>query len=449
MPDRVRQLWSRSRLYRVALTAAAVYAVLRLGVHVVYLSGALTPTGYEEYTVPIDLQLYVDAARAIISQQDLYPTATTIEVYQYPPAFALAFTPFLLLSPIMLVSVHSVLHIGAYLALYVSWDRILARLDLTRGRATLAMTLPVWLVFASFWSDLGFLNTYILLALLGTLAIEAVIEERLGRSILWLAIIIQIKPHWAFVLFLPLLLGRYRFFVKLAALTAVVSAAVVLATSLMVGPAYGWQQHVGYARFLADLRGSFPWRGPEDRFLGYSHSITQIVTFLFGVSNETLRAALGVKIALLIPLVVTTARQLARPVRRPGREVPLVALDWALALYAAVFIWLDMVWEFSLGIAVFTYLLATSDGRPVRALVWLVFMPYALLDFWRLFSIAVFGMDIIAPGVYILTDPSVYVPLIMIVILSFYGVLLVRLWRAQNILSLARTSKPAEICPST
>jgi len=44
MPANVRQLWSQSRLYRVALVAAAVYAVVRLVVHIVYLSGALTPT---------------------------------------------------------------------------------------------------------------------------------------------------------------------------------------------------------------------------------------------------------------------------------------------------------------------------------------------------------------------------------------------------------------------
>jgi hypothetical protein len=211
-----------------------------------------------------------------------------------------------------------------------------------------------------------------------------------------------------------------------------VSAGLVVLTSVIVGPAYGWQQHLAYARFLWNMRQNFPWRGPEAGFLGYSHSITQVVTYLFGVSNATLRAALAVKTALLIPIAVAAVRHLARPVSRAGFQVHLVALDWAFALYAAAFIWLDMVWEFSLGIAVFTYLLATVERRSVRAVVWLVFMPYALLDFWRLFSVALFGMDVVAPGVYILTDPSIYVPIIMLVILFFYSVLVTRLWHGES-----------------
>jgi hypothetical protein len=87
-----------------------------------------------------------------------------------------------------------------------------------------------------------------------------------------------------------------------------------------------------------------------------------------------------------------------------------------------------MVWELSLGIVVFTYLLATLEGRHAKTLVWITFLPYALIDLWQLISFAVFGMDVIAPGPYILTDPSIYLPLIMIVILTFYALLLKRLW---------------------
>ena len=76
----------------------------------------------------------------------------------------------------------------------------------------------------------------------------------------------------------------------------------------------------------------------------------------------------------------------------------------------------------------FTYLLATLERRNTRILVWAVFLPYALVDFWQLLSFAVLGMDVIAPGPYILTDPSIYVPLVMIVILTFYALLIRRLW---------------------
>jgi hypothetical protein len=39
-------------------------------------------------------------------------------------------------------------------------------------------------------------------------------------------------------------------------------------------------------------------------------------------------------------------------------------------------------------------------------------------------------MDVIDPGPYVLTDPSIYIPMIMIVILVFYGLLVKRLWQA-------------------
>ncbi|MBN1659159.1 MAG: DUF2029 domain-containing protein [Anaerolineae bacterium] len=440
MRANIARAWSSSKLYRVALACAVIYALLRLVMQFLLLTGWLFP----EYTddgilIPPDLGDYLYGATQIQDRENLYIEGPIdrVEFYQYPPTYALVFTLFVPFSPAALVFTHTLLHIVVYVALYGSWNRIFTKYHMPRAAATLAYTLPVWLVFASFWSDLGFLNTYLLMALLGTLALEAVVDEHLGRSILWLCVILQIKPQWAFALLVPLLLGRYRFFFRLAALTGMVTAGVILLTSLLVGLEYGFQQHLAYMRFLWNMRQNFPWRGPEEPYLGYSHSITQIVTYLWGVTADSLRAALVLKLALLIPLGTTALRHLMRPTGRPGRQVPTIALDWAFALYAAAFIWLDMVWEFSLGIAVFTYLLATVEGRWGRLTIGLVFMPYALLDFWRLFSVAVFGFEVVTPGVYILTDPSIYVPMIMIVILCFYGFLVWRLWRAQAVAQIA------------
>jgi hypothetical protein len=107
-----------------------------------------------------------------------------------------------------------------------------------------------------------------------------------------------------------------------------------------------------------------------------------------------------------------------------------LGLDFAFVLYLGAFIWLDMVWEVSLGVAVFTYLLATTERRNVKILIWAVFLPYALVDAVQIASYAAFGMDVVVPGPYVLTDPSIYVPLVMIVILTFYALLLRRLWVA-------------------
>jgi hypothetical protein len=86
-----------------------------------------------------------------------------------------------------------------------------------------------------------------------------------------------------------------------------------------------------------------------------------------------------------------------------------------------------MVWELSLGIVIFAYLLATAEQKGTRILLWALFGPYALLDVWRLVSYLALGDAVLYEGAYVLTDPLIYLPWIMIVLLVFYAILLVRL----------------------
>jgi hypothetical protein len=113
---------------------------------------------------------------------------------------------------------------------------------------------------------------------------------------------------------------------------------------------------------------------------------------------------------------------------RSGPADPCLSLDLAFVLYLAAFIWLDVVWEITYSIVIFTCLLATLERSRERLLAWVVFLPYAFLDLWQLLSVAIFGFDVIVPGPFILTDPAIYVPLVMIVILAFYALLLRQLW---------------------
>ncbi len=437
----LRQGWSQSKTFRVILVAAIVYTVLRLIAQGVYLNTLLSPSqsalpdwvGAEGPMIPADLQIYLTAAEHFQLRQDLYLKGSLARLedhYPYAPSFALAFIPFLWLSPGTAAIVHTLLHIIAYVLLYIWWERIFRRLGIERAGKILVWSIPVWLVFSAFWGDLGYLNIYIIMTLFGTLLIDAILHERLGWSLLWLSIILQIKPHWAFAAAVPLLLGRHRFFLKLVTLTIIVYVAILGTTILVAGPAYGWQQHVDYVQFLGRLSRDFPWRGPDAGFLGYNHSIIQTVVYILGVTPNTMRLATGIKILLLLPLAATTLRHLFRPARRPGYDAPQLGLDLAFVLYLGAFIWLDMVWEVSLGVAVFVYLLATMEQRKVKILIWAVFLPYALVDVCQIVSFAVFGMSVVAPGPYVLTDPSIYVPLVMIVILTFYALLLRRLWTA-------------------
>lgn len=434
--------WRQGKGFRVALSLALAFVLLRLTTQVLLLTGVLTGGQVgQEIFFPPDLQDYWNAARHIQAGEDLYLEGALdrVEFYQYTPAFALAFSAFLLLSPLALVLTHTVLHLAAYAALYFSWDRIFRRLGMEEGRRALIYTLPVWLIFSGFWSDLVYLNTYIIMALLATLLIDAILHERLGWSLLWLTIILQIKPQWAFAAALPLLLGQTRFFVRLVGLALAAYAGVVVLTCLAVGPAYGLQQHADYYSFLWNMRQNFAWRGTDAPYLGYNHSITQIVTYLAGVAPWTLRLALGIKTLLLLPLAVLGLRHVLNPVARAGREVPRLALELVFALYLAAFVWLDMVWELSLGIAMFTFLLATEGRRWVRPLIWVLFLCYAVQDLGRLLSVAFFGRDIMTAGGYVLSDPAIYLPINMVVILFFYGLLLYRLTAGKLPLPAARS----------
>jgi hypothetical protein len=428
----LRHAWSRSKAFRIALVVAVVWAVLRLAVHGWYISDMwFAPLPGDEPEVPNDLQDYLDAAVRLQLRQDLYLEGPLdrVEFYQYAPSYALVFIPFLWLpSPFLTAILHTLLHLLAYGFLYLLWVRMFHRLGLDRVGEHLCLALPLWLAFAAFWGDLAYLNVYIIVALLSTLLIAAILDERLGWSLLWLSIILQVKPHWAFAAVLPLLLGRWRFFLRLVGLAILTYAAIVGLMMLILGPSYIWQQYAGYVRFLWSMRSNFPWRGPEAAFLGYNHSITQIVVYLLGVTPAALHLATGIKVVLLIPLVLVCSCCLLQPARRTGGEVPRLGLDLAFALYLGVFIWLDMVWELSLGVVLFAYLLATLERRGARVCVWAAFLPYAMVDFWQVVSYALFGEDVVLPGFYFSLDPSIYLPMIMLVILAFYALLVVRLW---------------------
>jgi hypothetical protein len=428
------QSWSHSRVFRSTLVIVVIYIILRLGIQVYYLSGSWSNEGpgQTEPYIPIDLQEYLKAAQNFQMRQDLYLKGPfeRVEFYQYAPSYALALIPFLRLTPAATVFLDTILHILAYILLYLCWGRIFYRLKLYQANELLAWTLPVWLIFSQFWGDLSFLNIYIFMSLFATLLIEAILYERLGWSLAWLSIILQLKPQWAFAAAIPLLLGQWRFFLKLIALAIITYGAIVGLMMFVAGPTYVWQQYTDYFQFLINMRDNFPWRGPDAPFLGYDHSILQTVFYWRGVSPNTLWLATSIKILLLAPLALVSIRHILRPVSHAGHNFPQFSLDIAFTLYLGAFIWLDIVWELSLGIVVFTYLLATSNQKAVRILIYIVFLSYALLDFWQVLSYLIFGSDIITSNGYVLTDPSIYVPLIMIVILVFYILMLKRLWIA-------------------
>ena len=429
----IRTQWSGSKAYRVVLTLAVIYALLRLAVQVFLFSDAMSPEAVAEgVQVSADLQQsYIASAQHFQWREDLYLKGSLEHVeahYLYSPAFAFFFAPILLLPLPILLPLMVVIHIAAYTLLYIWWLRIFKKSNLHSIANQWVRLLPLYLVFSPFWDDLSYMNTYILVALFATLLIDALLQENLRWASFWLgAVILPIKPHWAFALALPLLLGRYRFFLRLLIGAALAYLVVAGITILAGGVEYGIRQYQDYFAFLSRLTRDYPWWGPEKPFLGYNHSILQIVLYALGVSTASMRVATILKLILLIPLGWVSLQFLRKPVNKAGSEVPEIALTLAFAFYLGTFIWLDMVWELSLGIVIFAYLLATSQQKGTRVILWALFGPYALLDIWRLISYIAFGDDVLYGGAYVLTDPLIYVPWIMIVLLVFYAILLYRL----------------------
>jgi hypothetical protein len=420
------------------LVLAVIYAILRLATQIFLFSDAMSPEAVAEgVQVSADLQQsYIASAQRFQAREDLYLKGSLEHVeahYLYSPAFAFFFAPILLLPLPVLLPLMVVIHIAAYTLLYIWWHRIFKKNNLSHIANQWVRLLPLYLVFSPFWDDLSYMNTYIIIALFATFLIDAILQEKLGWASFWLgAVILPIKPHWAFALALPLLLGRYRFFLRLLVGAASVYLIVAGITILAGGVEYGIRQYQDYFAFLSRLTRDYPWWGPDKPFLGYNHSIMQIVLYALGVSAFNMRLATILKLILLIPLGWISLQFLRKPVNQTGNEVPEIALALVFAFYLGAFIWLDMVWELSLGIVIFAYLLATSEQKGTRVLLWALFGPYALLDIWRLISYIALGDNVLYEGAYVLTDPLIYIPWITIVLLVFYAILLLRLNRTST-----------------
>lgn len=428
----IRECWQTSKTYRVFLIAAIIYAVLRLAIQIYLFSDALQPEAIAQGAqVSADLQdSYIPAAQHFQAREDIYlkDSLAVLELqFPYSPAFAFFFGPLLLLPLSILVPILVVIHLVAYWLLYVWWHRIFEKNNFEKATKMWAWILPLFLVFSAFWDDISYMNIYLIIALFATFLIDAIIQEQLGWSIFWLAIILPIKPHWAFAAALPLLLGRYRFFIKLLTGTAIAYLLVAGTTILAGGVNYGIQQYKDYFGFLTRLSRDFPWRGPDQPFLGYNHSVMQTFLYYFGVSPANMQIATIIKLILLAPLAWIGIRFMRTSQGKPLNEIPEVALALGFALYLGAFIWLDMVWELSLGMVVFAYLITTFNEKWIKTLLWLLFAPYALLDIWRLGSYIIFGDSILYDGAYVLTDPLIYIPWILITLLLFYGLLLSKL----------------------
>ncbi len=435
--NEIKTLWRASKTYRTWLVIASIYFLLRLAAQIYFMMPSQVTEGSVGEQLGADMRLsYVRAAASFQAREDMYLKGSLEHVeehYLYSPAFAFFFGPIFLLRADILTGLMIALHLLAYAVMYVGWLRIFRQNKLEKMSALWVNFLPLYLVFSPFWDDLAYMNTYIFMAMFATLLIEAILKEQTSWASFWLgAIILPIKPQWAFALLIPLLLGRGRFFLSLLAGTIGAYGVVVIITVVGGGLEYGLSQYRDYVQFLGRLVRDYPWWGPDKPFLGYNHSVVQVVFYFFGISPATFNFATALKLLLLAPLGLFSLQALRYPAKKAGYEMPEFALGLAFALYLAAFIWLDMLWELSMAMPVFVYLWAVVQERWKRALITILFFPYAFIDAWRLLSYLIGGEAVIYNAGYVLTDPLIYIPVILLVLLVFYFLLLERLWTLQK-----------------
>jgi hypothetical protein len=414
--ESLKRAWAQSKAFRVFLIIAILWFVLRFVFQIAYQSNY-----GEGWFLADDMQAYKSAAERLVAHTDIYrpEEMQTISAFQYAPSYALAYFPLTRL-PVAVLSVGwMVLQTAAYALLWLRWNALFSFLELKTAKSILARTLPIWLIFSTFWADLAYANVYIIMALLATLLIEAVLKHRLGWSILWSGIILQIKPQWAFALFIPLCLREWKFLLKVTAGAMLFYLGCLGAGMLVVGPSYLVSQDLAYFRFMLALNSYFPWT--KLPFLGYNHSVLQTVIHFVHLpySAVSVGTAALIKTILLAPLV-WISWQFGRSARTQAQAVML-----ALAWYLAIFILMDVIWEVTLALPILALIWPALRNIWERGAAGVLIGVYAALDIWQTLSYMIWGDAILWQGnSYVLSDPAVYVPIILLVLLALYAALL-------------------------
>ncbi len=409
---------SSPRWWRVTVILALVWGMLRLALQLYLFFSPISDQVGADFR-----ESYLMTGQRFLRQDDLYHVTSIEALYVYSPPVAMLFVPLVFLSERAAMFCWLSLCLMAYIGLFLTWRRIFHFLGLEKAQRALWLSLPLWVVFSPFWDDATYLNIYTLMALLGSLFVEAVLRARLLPASLYLMAILAAKPQWAFALVLPLLWGRVRFFWKVLAGALAAYLGLVAVAAVFHCPSYILEQYRDYFWFLTHLTRLHPWRtAAMEGFLGYNHSIVQLAVFLGG--EKARLAGQGVKYLLLLVGGILLVQYALRHFRSDSScrgEEPLVL---TFTLYLMAFLWLDLLWELYWTIALYPFLLSLDLRWSERILAGAVFLPYALLDVWRIVVYAL-GSPLIQDA-YLAWDFSAHLPLILFVGLAFYFLLLRR-----------------------
>ena len=422
--QRLHQEWKTSRAFRVWTSLATIGLVINLALTVLWQMEILT---LEDNPPVNDLKIYLEAGERFLKREDLYVAPRPdFGLYAYSPPFAVLMGMLAYLPYKLLWLIDALLHLILYWALYQRWFLISRQQRLNGAAEALIRLFPLWLIFTGLLYEIAYMNTYIFMAFLATLLLEAMLYQQTEKAILWLVILLLIKPQWAFPLGMPLLLGQWRFLGKVLGGALLAYLAIFSLLTLMTGQ-YLLEQYRDYVQFLGSIPYTFIWNTmAKDGHIGYNNSVLQLVIFFTNNAPYAVRLATLIKIILSLPLLTIFWRYR----RASSVEANLAfTLEWTFALHLLTFLWLDVMTELTFGVVIFTYLVGTLLEPSSRTLARLLFLPYALTFIWVTFSGV---LSFLVPLPQILVDPSLFIPFILIAMLGLYALLLWQLNKRQQ-----------------
>jgi hypothetical protein len=413
--ETLRQRWRNSNSFRIWTILAVIGSTINLVLTVLWQMEILT---FEDTPPANDLKIYLETGSRFLRHEDLYiAPRPDFGLYAYSPAFAMLVSLLTFLPYKVVWIIDALLHVIIYWAIYWRWFMIFRQQGLDSAAEVLVRLFPLWIIFTGLLYEISYMNIYIFMAFIATLLLEAMLYQQTGKAILWLAILLPIKPQWAFALGIPFLLGQWRFLAKVVIGSLLAYAAIFIVTTLITGP-YALQQYREYVQFLESIPYTFVWNTmSKDGHIGYNNSIMQLAIFFTDNAPYSVSLTTVIKILLSIPMIAVYWLHRGNA----NKAAPNFTLEWAFALYLLAFLWLDVVTELTFGIVIFSYLLGTLPSRGPENIARLVFLPYALTLIW----ITITGIiSFIVPLPNVIFDPSLYIPVILIATLGLYGLVL-------------------------
>lgn len=364
-----------------------------------------------------DLGVYLRAGEALVAGESPYPNGywTGPDVFHYSPVAAWFLKQ--LVGGTVPFRLFAYLHLGliivAFPLAWFSWRAVFIQLELKQGAEALVIWLPLWFVYSQWFADQNYLNIYTFLLLFTGLLALALLRQWTFPAIILAVLIAQTKPHYLYPLALPLLLGRWPFFLKVMLGCLIGYGLLAGAIILLAGPTYGQTLYRDYVIFLTTIAERYPW---SDYYLGYNHSWQSILHWFFGRQAWVPAVVTGLRLVLFLPLIWLGYRWWQD---RPWANVSpsgSVALGIVLAAHMWSMVSLDQLWEVTSAIIVFIYLFAVGS-RPIRRLAIAIFVPFALLGLeqlagWKVASIVAISADRL--------DISAQLPVIMATALGLY-----------------------------